>query len=177
MATQRHFQSAAVCALVGVLRFQHFLPAAPLYALAFCAPLGVWLDRILPGARFAWNAARPSLPRALPALTEKAWSTKTKGTKPYTAAQKRGKAIYKREGCWYCHTQQVRTLKADTAVTRSGWRGDQTWGRRVRLPEGFAQEISGLMPKSPPMLLKHCETSRQLNLRSVSFWQLDSTGR
>lgn len=27
---------------------------------------------------------------------------------PYTAQQLRGKEIYQREGCWYCHTQQVR---------------------------------------------------------------------
>ncbi|MEW5983236.1 MAG: cbb3-type cytochrome c oxidase subunit II [Acidobacteriota bacterium] len=33
----------------------------------------------------------------------------------------RGRAIYVREGCWYCHTQQTRTLLAD--VKRSGWRG------------------------------------------------------
>jgi cytochrome c oxidase cbb3-type subunit II len=59
----------------------------------------------------------------VPALTEKSWRKQTKGTRPYTAAQKRGKAIYKREGCWYCHTQQVRTLEADRATTRSGWRG------------------------------------------------------
>ena len=27
---------------------------------------------------------------------------------PYTEAELRGKMIYQREGCWYCHTQQVR---------------------------------------------------------------------
>lgn len=32
-----------------------------------------------------------------------------------------GRAIYVREGCWYCHTQQVRTILADTK--RYGWRG------------------------------------------------------
>ena len=40
---------------------------------------------------------------------------------PYTAQQLKGRAIYVREGCWYCHTQQTRTLVADTV--RSGWRG------------------------------------------------------
>ena len=39
---------------------------------------------------------------------------------PYTAQQLKGRAIYVREGCWYCHTQQTRTLVADTI--RSGWR-------------------------------------------------------
>jgi cbb3-type cytochrome c oxidase subunit II len=27
---------------------------------------------------------------------------------PYTEQELRGKMIYQREGCWYCHTQQVR---------------------------------------------------------------------
>jgi cbb3-type cytochrome c oxidase subunit II len=40
---------------------------------------------------------------------------------PYTDKEKKGHAIYVREGCWYCHTQQTRTLLADTK--RSGWRG------------------------------------------------------
>ncbi len=40
---------------------------------------------------------------------------------PYTEIQLRGRDIYVREGCWYCHTQQTRTLLAD--VKRSGWRG------------------------------------------------------
>jgi cbb3-type cytochrome c oxidase subunit II len=35
--------------------------------------------------------------------------------------QLQGRAIYVREGCWYCHTQQTRTLLADTK--RSGWKG------------------------------------------------------
>ena len=30
---------------------------------------------------------------------------------PYTEQELRGKMIYQREGCWYCHTQQVRPLE------------------------------------------------------------------
>lgn len=41
--------------------------------------------------------------------------------RPYTDIELKGRAIYVREGCWYCHTQQTRTLLADTK--RSGWRG------------------------------------------------------
>jgi cbb3-type cytochrome c oxidase subunit II len=41
--------------------------------------------------------------------------------RPLSDIELRGKAIYTREGCWYCHTQQTRTLFADTK--RSGWRG------------------------------------------------------
>jgi cytochrome c oxidase cbb3-type subunit 2 len=32
---------------------------------------------------------------------------------PYTAQELRGRAIYQREGCWYCHTQQVRAFEAN----------------------------------------------------------------
>ncbi len=41
--------------------------------------------------------------------------------RPYTDVELKGRAIYVREGCWYCHTQQTRTILADTK--RSGWRG------------------------------------------------------
>jgi membrane-bound lytic murein transglycosylase B len=33
-------------------------------------------------------------------------------------------------------------------LRKSGWRDDQTWGREVRLPEGFAAKLPDLMPKS-----------------------------
>lgn len=39
----------------------------------------------------------------------------------YTEQELAGRETYIREGCWYCHTQQTRTLLADTK--RSGWRG------------------------------------------------------
>ena len=56
-----------------------------------------------------------------PPLIDKSWSRPAPGLKPYTAIQLKGRAIYVREGCWYSHTQQTRTLVADTK--RSGWRG------------------------------------------------------
>lgn len=34
---------------------------------------------------------------------------------PYTAAEARGRAVYAREGCSYCHSQQIRYTDADTA--------------------------------------------------------------
>lgn len=40
---------------------------------------------------------------------------------PLTGLEMQGRAIYVREGCWYCHTQQTRTILADTK--RSGWKG------------------------------------------------------
>ena len=67
----------------------------------------------------------------VPPLVDKSWARPfenqdpSKGItgklQPYTEQQLHGRAIYVREGCWYCHTQQTRTLLADTK--RSGWRG------------------------------------------------------
>lgn len=66
-----------------------------------------------------------------PPLIDKSWSKPfensdpSKGPtgklRPYTEVELEGRAVYVREGCWYCHTQQTRTLLADTK--RSGWRG------------------------------------------------------
>jgi cytochrome c oxidase cbb3-type subunit 2 len=57
----------------------------------------------------------------LPQVTETSWKKPAGNLRPYTESELRGKAIYQREGCWYCHTQQIRTLEADTK--RYGWRG------------------------------------------------------
>ena len=65
-----------------------------------------------------------------PPLLDKSWATPIAGLKDYATLAKsgdaeaqqimQGRAIYVREGCWYCHTQQTRTIEADTI--RSGWR-------------------------------------------------------
>lgn len=55
--------------------------------------------------------------------------------KPYTELQLKGRAIYIREGCWYCHTQQTRTILADTK--RSGWRGVDS---PVSTPDEFVND-------------------------------------
>jgi cbb3-type cytochrome c oxidase subunit II len=67
----------------------------------------------------------------VPPLVDKSWGKpfanddSSKGPtgklRPYTELELKGRAIYVREGCWYCHTQQTRTLLADTK--RSGWKG------------------------------------------------------
>jgi cytochrome c oxidase cbb3-type subunit II len=36
------------------------------------------------------------------------------GIKPYTALQLAGRDIYQREGCFYCHSQMIRRLQAET---------------------------------------------------------------
>ena len=45
-------------------------------------------------------------------------------------------------------------------LKRSGWRDDQTWGREVRLPDGFAARLPELMPKTPP---RGCRDLRKLS--------------
>ncbi|MDP2313597.1 MAG: cbb3-type cytochrome c oxidase subunit II [Pseudomonadota bacterium] len=44
------------------------------------------------------------------------------GLEPYTASEASGRGVYIREGCMYCHSQQVR----DTTITTDEARG---WGR------------------------------------------------
>lgn len=71
-----------------------------------------------------------SLTTIVPPLVDKSWgkpfenNDPSKGPtgklRPYTEQELKGRAIYVREGCWYCHTQQTRTLLADTK--RSGWK-------------------------------------------------------
>jgi cbb3-type cytochrome c oxidase subunit II len=41
---------------------------------------------------------------------------------PYTEQELLGKRIYQREGCWYCHTQQVRPREVDIGTVQV--RGD-----------------------------------------------------
>ncbi|HTR99513.1 MAG TPA: cbb3-type cytochrome c oxidase subunit II, partial [Bacteroidota bacterium] len=47
--------------------------------------------------------------------------------KPYTALEAKGKKIYEREGCMYCHTQQVRNLLEETE--RYGMGEEETFKR------------------------------------------------
>lgn len=46
---------------------------------------------------------------------------------PYTELELRGKQIYQNEGCWYCHTQQVRNLHYETV--RYGMAEEETFKR------------------------------------------------
>jgi cytochrome c oxidase cbb3-type subunit II len=55
------------------------------------------------------------------------------GPKRHSLGELKGRAIYVREGCWYCHTQQTRTLMADTH--HSGLNG-------VRSPISTSNEFS-----------------------------------
>ena len=75
------------------------------------------------------------LTTALPAVIEAKWREPTPGMRPYTDSEARGRAIYVKEGCWYCHTQQTRTIEADTI--RSGWRGEKS---PVSTPDEFVYD-------------------------------------
>lgn len=71
------------------------------------------------------------LTTVVPPLVDKTWAKPFENHDPakgptgklhqLTPVEHKGREIYVREGCWYCHTQQTRTLLADTK--RSGWRG------------------------------------------------------
>ena len=51
--------------------------------------------------------------------------------RPRTAAEERGRQVYARQGCAYCHTQQVRAVAAD--IRRFG-RATENWETREDLP-------------------------------------------
>ena len=71
---------------------------------------------------FAFFAFGGLLTTLYPALSEGDWSTPLSTDRgEYSEQELRGREVYVREGCWYCHTQQIRTLEADTK--RYGWRG------------------------------------------------------
>ena len=60
-------------------------------------------------------------------LMDQSLYTPTKDAKPYTALEAKGKRIYEREGCMYCHTQQVRNLLQETQ--RYGMGEEETFKR------------------------------------------------
>lgn len=60
-------------------------------------------------------------------LMDETLSTPTKDATDYTAMELQGKQIYQREGCWYCHTQQVRNLLEETR--RYGMGEEETFKR------------------------------------------------
>ncbi len=51
----------------------------------------------------------------------------TPGLKPLTPLEARGRDIYVSEGCFYCHTQQVRPLSADKPFGRPSAPGDYAY--------------------------------------------------
>ena len=86
------------------------------------------------------------LTTVVPPLVDKSWARPpAAGSSAYTPQQLQGRAIYVREGCWYCHTQQTRTLVADTK--RSGWRGVDS---PVSTPDEFVYDARTCSAPSAP---------------------------
>lgn len=46
---------------------------------------------------------------------------------PYSDKALLGRQVYVREGCWYCHTQQVRPIKTDAGLGKVSQAGDYIW--------------------------------------------------
>lgn len=68
----------------------------------------------------------------IPPMVDKTlWSSGEHDIHEYTEQEQRGMAIYQREGCVYCHTQQIRHMESDKQ--RYGW-------RLVQAPESEAWE-------------------------------------
>ncbi len=83
------------------------------------------------------TVAPPLLDRswAKPAPGLRDWATLAKNGDAHAKGVMAGRAIYVREGCWYCHTQQTRTILADTI--RFGWRGVRS---PVSTPDEFVYD-------------------------------------
>lgn len=56
----------------------------------------------------------------LPPLLDRDMVVPRPGLRAFTEQELRGMKLYRREGCVYCHTQQIRALEADRQ--RYGWR-------------------------------------------------------
>lgn len=69
---------------------------------------------------FALFAVGAILTTVVPPMVDKTLWSSEQPVHEYTAQELRGIAIYKREGCVYCHTQQIRRLDSDQR--RYGWR-------------------------------------------------------
>ena len=54
------------------------------------------------------------LVEVVPLFAQKEVITPAKGVEPYTALQVAGRDIYVREGCYNCHSQQIRPFRAET---------------------------------------------------------------
>jgi len=91
--------------------------------------------------------------------------------KPLDALASKGREIYAREGCWYCHTQTVRTIA-----------NDKKWGPRASQPGDYAYSNPALLgsERTGPDLtyvgdrwpdenwqIKHLQDPRALNPDSV----------
>jgi cytochrome c oxidase cbb3-type subunit 2 len=84
-----------------------------------------------------WRAGR-NRPPVLPALT----TEPVTGLKPYSALEVAGRDIYLREGCYGCHSQMIRPLRAETlryghysVAGESVWDHPFQWGSKRTGPD------------------------------------------
>jgi cbb3-type cytochrome c oxidase subunit II len=99
------------------------------------SPLGIPRElRTLAIGSFIFLAVGVFGTTLLPYLVDDPGSASARELTPLEA---HGRAIYKREGCWYCHTQQVRKTEANKGtVVRPGDIG----------PETFPEDYAGQKP-------------------------------
>ena len=50
----------------------------------------------------------------VPLYFQKSTTEPVQGLKPYTALQQAGRDVYRREGCYNCHSQMIRPFRAET---------------------------------------------------------------
>jgi cbb3-type cytochrome c oxidase subunit II len=104
------------------------------------------------------------------ALEEQIRQTQPDRPLPLTASEKRGRVIYAREGCAYCHTQQIRYLANDVARFGAATLAWETifdyphlWGTR-RIGPDLSREAS---VRSADWQLSHLYAPRALVVDSV----------
>jgi cytochrome c oxidase cbb3-type subunit I/II len=115
----REEQTERAPSIVADVRVGRWLETA--YVMAFVAGLGFFVLSfvvlgVLPGRALA-REIHQTAPSSMPELT---------------ASEARGRIIYGREGCAYCHTQQVRFVPAD----RARWnQPTEAWETRYEYPQ------------------------------------------
>ncbi|ASF14347.1 cytochrome-c oxidase, cbb3-type subunit II [Shewanella xiamenensis] len=83
-----------------------------------------------------------SLVEITPLIFQKDTTEPVEGLKPYTALQLEGRDIYVREGCYNCHSQMIRPLRAETeryghysVAGESVWDHPFQWGSKRTGPD------------------------------------------
>ena len=83
-----------------------------------------------------------SLVEITPLIFQKDTTEPVEGLKPYTALQIEGRDIYVREGCYNCHSQMIRSLRAETeryghysVAGESVWDHPFQWGSKRTGPD------------------------------------------
>lgn len=92
-----------------------------LVAGILCISLALFVQGILPAIiPESHQKAVTAVTRTNLGLLKWTWTNST----PYKASEQRGRAVYIREGCWYCHSQYVRPVTGETRrwgpVSQSG---------------------------------------------------------